>query len=110
MQPAGVDQTPAIAKTVGVEALHVEAAFGAVLEDGYRVVPALDEKVDRLRTELSRVETVEQDRPAAELGVTNFSGEDRFAGGFAPAVPLEEVVADQLDGSSVRNHSSGSLG
>ena len=67
------------------------------MQDRDGVVLAFDEQIDGLRAELRGVEAVEQDRPAAALGVADFTGEDRFARRVAAAVELEILVADELD-------------
>ena len=56
-----------------------------------------EQQVDRLAAQLRAVETVEQNRPAAALGVADFAGEDRGLGRFVAALAGEVAVAEPLD-------------
>ena len=57
MYEAGVDDPPAVAEGVPIVAVHVEAALALPLDDGHRVVSALEEHVHGLAAELSGVPT-----------------------------------------------------
>jgi len=46
---------------------------------------------------LRGVKAVEQDGATAALGVTDFTCEDRFAGGFAATIELKVAIANHLD-------------
>ena len=82
-----MDQTPAIAETVGVIALDVKSLLGVVLKDGHCVIAALEEQFDRLGAKLGGVETVEENRTATALGVADFAREDGFFGGITAVLP-----------------------
>src|SRR5688572_19559708 len=99
MHRAGVDEAPAVAEAVRIVALDMESVAGVVLEDGHGVVLAFEEKFDGLGAKLCPVEAVEEDRPAAALGVAHFTSEDGFACGFATAVALEIFIANHRDQS-----------
>ena len=79
----GVDDPPAVAELVGVHAVELEAAV-PVLERRDAVVVAVEEQVDGLAAELRGVEPVEQDRPAAALGVADLADEDGGVGALVP--------------------------
>ena len=51
-----------------------------VLQDRHGVVLTLEEHVHGLAAELGGIKPVERERPAAALGVADFTGEDRLAG------------------------------
>ena len=97
MQLAGVDHAPAVAEVVGVDAVDVEAALAVPLQDGDAVDVAFQQQVDGLAAELGGVEAVEEDRPAAALGVADFTSEDRGPGRFVAALAGEVAVAEPLD-------------
>lgn len=75
-----MDVAPAIAKTIGVIALDVEAFADVELQDRNAVVPAFQQQVHRVRPQFRRIEPVEQDWASAALRMTDFSGEDGFGG------------------------------
>ena len=91
-----MDDPPAVAELVGIHAVEVEAAV-AVLQGRHAVVVALEQQFDRLAAELGGVEAVEEDRPAAALGVADFPDEDGGVGALVAALAGEEGVADLLD-------------
>src|SRR5205085_2906522 len=82
---------------VALEAVDVEAARHAPLQDRDRVVLAREQHVDGLAAEEGRVEAVEEDRPAAALGVPDLSREDRVLRRLRAAEALEVLVPELLD-------------
>src|SRR6516165_2559803 len=97
MHAASMHDTPPIAETVGVIAVHVKPFTGAVLQHGDGVVATFEQEFYGLGAELAGVESIKQDGPTTTLGVANFSSEDRFAGGIAPAVKLKVTVANKVN-------------
>src|SRR6185436_13614861 len=97
MHVAGVDEAPAIPKTVRVVTFDVKALGRVVLEDGDGIVAALEEKLDRFRAEQRGIKTVEENRAPAPLGVADLPGEDGLTGGLPSSVELKILIADHLD-------------
>src|SRR5215831_10878350 len=96
VQATGVNQAPAVTKSIRVVTFDVESLVGIVLKDRYGVVVSFDKQIDRLRTQLCRKKTIEENRPAATLSVADFSGEDGFRSGISAAVLLEILVAERF--------------
>ena len=100
MQLAGVDQAPAVAEVVGVDAGDVEAALAVPLQDGDAVDVPFQQQIDGVAAELGAVEAVEQDGPAAALRVADFTGEDGGPGRFVAALAGEVGVAEPAESGS----------
>ena len=96
MHVAGVNQSPAIAKTIRVVAFDVEALLGLVLKNRNSIVAALDQEVDGLRTQQRRIKAIEEDGTAPALRVPDLSGEDRFLRGIAASIKLKVFVAEAI--------------
>ena len=97
MHLAGVNDAPAIAEIVAVDAADVEASLAVVLQDGDAVDLPFEQQVDRVAAELRAHRTIEVDRPAAALRVADFAGEYRGPGRFVAALAGEVTIAQPFD-------------
>src|SRR5262249_24551622 len=83
MEKAGMDEAPAVKESIGMVAFNVKPLIGVVLKDRNGVIPAFNEQINRLRTQLRRKEAIKEDRAPAALRVTDLSDKDRLGGGVA---------------------------
>ena len=93
---ARVDGTPTIAETVGVDTIEDESAV-ARLQGRDAIVISLQEEIDSLPTQLSGIESIEENRPATALGVPDLSNENRRVGAFVATFSREEAIPEPFD-------------
>ena len=67
------------------------------MEDRNGVIAPFDEEVHGFGAEKGCVKAVEENGPAAALGMADFARKDGFLGGIATPVELEMTVTDHLD-------------
>src|SRR5258708_28985618 len=96
MHPTGMNVAPAIAKTVSIVSLDIEALGRVVLENGDRIVLPFQQQFDRFGPELGSIETVEEDWSSASLGVANLTSEERFTRRVTAAIKLKIPIGNHL--------------
>src|SRR5678810_431903 len=97
MHEARVDVTPAIPESVRVETAHMKTFAATPLECRRGIVLSVNEEVDGLAAQLSGVKPIEENRPTAALGMSDFADKDRFARRLRPAITLKKLIAHHLD-------------
>src|ERR1700720_248553 len=91
-----MDVPPTIAKPIRVVATHLETLGSGVLQDRDRIVPTFEQKFDRFRAELRRVEAIENTRPPPSRSRPPLLGKTRCGSRFAPSIKLKITIPDDV--------------